>query len=229
MGRLYALSSALRGIHRGIWYYADGLPVVPPAPETSGPYEHRASGKLDRSPGNPGIQQTEKGTGSVKYGFLQLCGHFYPRNPDATTSELDHALEVAQASDFVNSLPDGLDSFVAQGGMNFSGGQKQRLSIARALVKRPELYIFDDSFPALDFKTAAALRKALENETKDVAVLIIAQRVNTIRHAHQIIVLHEGKIVGKGTHEELMANCAVYQEIVNSQTKEEEEEFRPKK
>lgn len=136
---------------------------------------------------------------------------------------------MAQASDFVNSLPDGLDSFVAQGGMNFSGGQKQRLSIARTLVKRPELYIFDDSFSALDFKTAAALRKALENETKDVAVLIIAQRVNTIRHAHQIIVLHEGKIVGKGTHEELMANCAVYQEIVNSQTKEEEEECRPKK
>lgn len=142
-------------------------------------------------------------------------------NPDAGTEELEHALEVAQASDFVHSLPDGLESFVAQGGTNFSGGQKQRLSIARALVKRPELYIFDDSFSALDFKTDAALRKALEKETKDVAVLIIAQRVSTIRHADQIIVLHEGKIVGKGTHEELMENCDVYKEIVNSQTREE--------
>ena len=142
-------------------------------------------------------------------------------NPDAGTEELEHALEVAQASDFVHSLPDGLESFVAQGGTNFSGGQKQRLSIARALVKRPELYIFDDSFSALDFKTDAALRKALEKETKDVAVLIIAQRVSTIRHADQIIVLDEGKIVGKGTHEELMENCDVYKEIVNSQTREE--------
>lgn len=144
-------------------------------------------------------------------------------NPDATDAELEHALEVAQASDFVHSLPDGLNSYVAQGGTNFSGGQKQRLSIARALVKRPELYIFDDSFSALDFKTDAALRKALEKETEDVAVLIIAQRVSTIRHAHQIIVLHEGKIVGKGRHEELMENCDVYKEIVNSQTKEDDE------
>lgn len=142
---------------------------------------------------------------------------------DASDEELEHALEVAQASEFVHSLPDGLDSYVAQGGTNFSGGQKQRLSIARALVKRPELYIFDDSFSALDFKTDAALRKALEKETENVAVLIIAQRVSTIRHAHQIIVLHEGKIVGKGTHEELMENCGVYREIVNSQTKEEDE------
>ena len=144
-------------------------------------------------------------------------------NPDATDAELEHALEVAQASDFVHSLPDGLDSYVAQGGTNFSGGQKQRLSIARALVKKPELYIFDDSFSALDFKTDAALRKALEKETEDVAVLIIAQRVSTIRHAHQIIVLNEGKMVGKGTHEELMKTCDVYQEIVNSQTKEDGE------
>lgn len=144
-------------------------------------------------------------------------------NPDASIEELEHALEVAQAKEFVYSLPDGLDSFVAQGGANFSGGQKQRLSIARALVKRPELYIFDDSFSALDFKTDAALRKALEKETKDVAVLIIAQRVSTIRHANQIIVLHEGKIVGKGTHGSLMKECEVYREIVNSQTKEDEE------
>lgn len=144
-------------------------------------------------------------------------------NPNASDAELEHALEVAQASDFVHSLPDGLDSYVAQGGTNFSGGQKQKLSIARALVKKPELYIFDDSFSALDFKTDAALRKALEKETEDVAVLIIAQRVSTIRHADQIIVLSEGKIAGKGTHDELMKNCAVYREIVNSQTKEVDE------
>ncbi len=144
-------------------------------------------------------------------------------NPNASDAELEHALEVAQASDFVNSLPDGLNAYVAQGGTNFSGGQKQRLSIARALVKKPELYIFDDSFSALDFKTDAALRKALEKETKDVAVLIIAQRVSTIRNANQIIVLNEGKIAGKGTHDELMNTCDVYREIVNSQTKEDDE------
>lgn len=144
-------------------------------------------------------------------------------NPNASDAELEHALEVAQASDFVHFLPEGLNSYVAQGGTNFSGGQKQRLSIARALVKKPELYIFDDSFSALDFKTDAALRKALEKETKDVAVLIIAQRVSTIRNADQIIVLNEGKIAGKGTHDELMKNCDVYKEIVNSQTKEEDE------
>lgn len=144
-------------------------------------------------------------------------------NTDASDEELQHALEVAQASDFVSSLPEGLNSFVAQGGTNFSGGQKQRLSIARALVKKPELYIFDDSFSALDFKTDAALRKALAKETQDVAVLIIAQRVSTIRHADQIVVLNEGKIAGKGTHDELMESCSVYREIVNSQTKKEDE------
>ena len=144
-------------------------------------------------------------------------------NTEASDEELQHALEVAQASDFVSSLPEGLNSFVAQGGTNFSGGQKQRLSIARVLVKKPELYIFDDSFSALDFKTDAALRKALAKETQDVAVLIIAQRVSTIRHADQIVVLNEGKIAGKGTHDELMESCSVYREIVNSQTKKEDE------
>lgn len=143
-------------------------------------------------------------------------------NADASDEELQHALEVAQASDFVSSLPEGLNSFVAQGGTNFSGGQKQRLSIARTLVKKPELYIFDDSFSALDFKTDAALRKALAKETQDVAVLIIAQRVSTIRHADRIVVLNEGKIAGKGTHDELMESCSVYREIVNSQTKKED-------
>ena len=117
----------------------------------------------------------------------------------------------------------GLQAFVAQGGTNFSGGQKQRLSIARALVKKPQLYIFDDSLSALDFKTDAALRKALKKETKDAAVLIVAQRVSTIRHADQIIVLHEEKMAGIGTHDELLKTCSVYQEIYTSQTKETKE------
>lgn len=142
---------------------------------------------------------------------------------NATEEELMHAADVAQAGDFIRSLPDGLNSYVAQGGTNFSGGQKQRLSIARALVKKPELYIFDDSFSALDFKTDAALRKALAAETKDAAVLIIAQRVSSIRHAHQIVVLDEGAVAGIGTHEELMETCTVYQEIYESQTKEAQE------
>ena len=142
---------------------------------------------------------------------------------DATDEELMHAADVAQAGDFIRSLPDGLNSFVAQGGTNFSGGQKQRLSIARALVKRPELYIFDDSFSALDFKTDAALRRALAAETQDAAVVIVAQRVSSIRHAHQIVVLHEGKMAGIGTHEELMETCQVYREIYESQTKEAQE------
>lgn len=134
-----------------------------------------------------------------------------------------HAAEVAQAGEFIRSLPDGLQSFVAQGGTNFSGGQKQRLSIARALVKKPELYIFDDSFSALDFKTDAALRKALAKETEDAAVLIIAQRVSTIRHANCIVVLNEGEMAGIGTHEELLETCPVYREIYESQTKEAQE------
>ena len=141
---------------------------------------------------------------------------------DATDEELMHAADVAQAGDFIRSLPEGLDAHVAQGGTNFSGGQKQRLSIARALVKRPELYVFDDSFSALDFKTDAALRKALAKESGDAAVLIIAQRVSSIRHADQIVVLHEGQMAGIGTHEELMETCRVYQEIYESQTKEAE-------
>lgn len=144
-------------------------------------------------------------------------------NPEATEEELWHALTIAQAKDFVENLPDRLESFVAQGGTNFSGGQRQRLSIARALVKKPELYIFDDSFSALDFKTDAALRKALVPETKDAAVVIIAQRISTILHAETIIVLNEGEPVGMGTHEELLKNCPVYKEIYDSQTKEIEE------
>lgn len=152
-----------------------------------------------------------------------IAGNLRYSRPDATVEELMHAADVAQAGDFIRSLPDGLNAFVAQGGANFSGGQKQRLSIARALVKKPELYIFDDSFSALDFKTDAALRHALAAETKDAAVLIIAQRVSSIRHANQIIVLHEGRMAGIGTHKELMKTCKVYQEIYESQTKEAQE------
>ena len=139
-------------------------------------------------------------------------------NEGATRSEMLHALEVAQG-DFVWGLSGKLDARVAQGGTNFSGGQRQRLSIARALMKHASLYIFDDSFSALDFKTDAALRRALKPETRDAAVLIIAQRISTILHADQIIVLKDGCIAGKGTHEELMESCEVYREIAKSQMK----------
>ena len=137
---------------------------------------------------------------------------------NASEEEMRRIFAVAQA-DFVSSLANGLDSHVAQGGTNYSGGQKQRLSIARALMKKADLYIFDDSFSALDFKTDAALRKALKEEVADAAVLIIAQRINTILNADQIIVLDEGRIVGIGRHEELMENCPVYREIARSQMK----------
>ena len=140
---------------------------------------------------------------------------------NASDGELWHALDVAQ-SGFVRELPDGLDTRVAQGGTNFSGGQRQRLSIARALVKKADLYIFDDSFSALDFKTDAALRQALAKEVADAAVLIIAQRINTIVNADQIIVLKDGCIQGLGTHRELMRTCAAYQEIARSQLRAEE-------
>lgn len=142
------------------------------------------------------------------------------RYGDDTADEaaMRHALEVAQ-SEFVFDLPQGLETPVAQGGTNFSGGQRQRLSIARALMKRADLYIFDDSFSALDFKTDAALRRALVPETRDAAVLIIAQRISTILHADRIVVLKDGRIEGKGTHEELMETCAVYRDIARSQMK----------
>lgn len=139
-------------------------------------------------------------------------------NDRATELQMKHALSVAQ-SEFVYDLPDGLYSRVSQGGTNFSGGQKQRLSIARALAKKADLYIFDDSFSALDFKTDAALRKALADEVKDAAVLIIAQRISTIMNAEQIIVLEEGRVVGIGSHDFLMQTCPVYQDIAKSQMK----------
>ncbi|KRD24657.1 MULTISPECIES: ABC transporter ATP-binding protein [unclassified Streptomyces] len=143
-------------------------------------------------------------------------------NPDATDEELWHALEVAQAKDFVSKLENGLDSPVAQGGTNVSGGQRQRLAIARTLVQRPEIYLFDDSFSALDYATDAALRAALGRETAEATVVIVAQRVATIRDADRIIVLDEGRVVGTGTHRELMADNETYREIVLSQLTEAE-------
>jgi ATP-binding cassette subfamily B protein len=141
---------------------------------------------------------------------------------DASQEEIYHAAEVAQALSFINDMPQGFDSPISQGGTNVSGGQKQRLSIARALVRRPEIYIFDDSFSALDFKTDALLRAALKRETKDAAVIIVAQRVSTVMDADCILVLDNGRIVGKGRHQELLKNCMVYKEIVSSQLSEEE-------
>ena len=141
--------------------------------------------------------------------------------PQATEAELWHALEIAQASDFVAAMPGQLEATIDQGGTNVSGGQRQRLSIARALVKQPRLYLFDDCFSALDAATDARLRAALRSGTGDAAVVIVAQRVSTIMHADQIIVLDEGRIAGMGTHQELMAGCDPYREIVESQLGEE--------
>jgi ATP-binding cassette subfamily B protein len=141
---------------------------------------------------------------------------------DASAEQLQEAIEIAQASDFVLAKPEGLSAEISQGGTNVSGGQKQRLSIARALVKKPPIYIFDDSFSALDFKTDAALRRALKAKTGDSTVLIVTQRVATVKNADQIIVLEEGRVVGQGTHRELMVTCETYQEIAYSQLSKEE-------
>jgi ATP-binding cassette subfamily B protein len=140
----------------------------------------------------------------------------------ATDEQLWHALEVAQAHDFVSELPEGLEAPIAQGGTNVSGGQRQRLAIARALVKRPDIHVFDDSFSALDFRTDARLRAALARELGDATVIIVAQRVGTILNADRIVVLDDGAVVGIGTHAELMASCETYREIVLSQVSEEE-------
>lgn len=143
-------------------------------------------------------------------------------NPSATDDDLWRALEIAQAKDFVSELEEGLDSRVEQAGGNFSGGQRQRLCIARALVKPADVYVFDDSFSALDFKTDANLRKALKEKVQDAMKVIVAQRISTVLDADVILVLDEGKVVGKGTHEELQKTCKTYQEIIESQLREEE-------
>ncbi|MFP6537344.1 ABC transporter ATP-binding protein [Latilactobacillus sp. VITA-14] len=147
-------------------------------------------------------------------------------NPNATDDEIWHALEIAQSKDFVSELEGGLDSHVEQGGGNFSGGQRQRLAIARALVKKAAVYVFDDSFSALDFKTDALLRKALKEdaEIQKSVVVIVGQRVSTVADADTILVLDEGQLVGKGSHAELKANNATYQEIINSQIREGDED-----
>lgn len=143
-------------------------------------------------------------------------------NPDGSETEMKEAAAIAQASDFIEEKNKKYESRIAQGGANVSGGQKQRLSIARAIAKQPDVFIFDDSFSALDYKTDVALRKALKEHTTDSVVLIVAQRISTILHAEQIIVLDEGKVVGRGTHEELLKTCEVYQQIAMSQLSEEE-------
>lgn len=141
---------------------------------------------------------------------------------DATQEEMQIATDIAQASNFIAQKKDGFDEYLSEGGANFSGGQKQRLAIARAVIRRPEIYIFDDSFSALDYQTDANLRLRLKKETTDSTVLIVAQRVGTIMHADKIIVLDEGEIVGSGTHEELLQTCSVYYDIAASQLSEEE-------
>lgn len=141
---------------------------------------------------------------------------------EATEAEILHAAEVAQAAEFIAAMPDGFHSVISQGGANISGGQKQRLAIARALVRKPEIYLFDDTFSALDYKTDAQLRLALRQEAEAATVILVAQRVSTVIEADQIIVLDEGRVVGVGTHKSLLQTCAVYQEIVSSQLSPEE-------
>lgn len=143
---------------------------------------------------------------------------------DATDESIKHALDIAQATDFVSKMKNGIDSEISQGGTNVSGGQKQRLSIARAIVRKPEIYLFDDSFSALDFKTDAKLRAALAAETKDATVIIVAQRVSTVMDATRILVMDQGHVVGCGRHDELLKTNKIYQQIVESQLKKGEEE-----
>ena len=143
-------------------------------------------------------------------------------NDQASDEEMIRACRLAQADEFISRFPDGYDTYIEQGGSNVSGGQKQRLSIARAIVRHPQIYIYDDSFSALDFATDAKLRKALKGEVKDAIMMIVAQRVSTIMNADQIVVLNEGRVVGQGTHSELLKTCQIYHEIASSQLSEEE-------
>jgi ATP-binding cassette, subfamily B, multidrug efflux pump len=146
-----------------------------------------------------------------------VAGNLQFGKPDATEDEMWAALEVAQAKDFVAAMPGGLHARIEQGGTNVSGGQRQRLSIARALIRRPDIYVFDDSFSALDLATDARLRAALAPYTRDSAVVIVAQRVSTIIGADNIVVLEDGEIVGQGAHDDLLRDCETYREIVESQ------------
>ncbi len=139
-----------------------------------------------------------------------------------TDADVRTAARIAQAEEFISAKPEGYESPIAQGGTNVSGGQKQRLSIARAIAKHPKIYLFDDSFSALDYKTDVALRRALKAETGDATVIIVAQRISTVLHANQILVLEDGRIVGKGTHAQLMESCPAYQEIARSQLSNKE-------
>ncbi len=141
---------------------------------------------------------------------------------NVTDAQMREAAEIAQAQEFISEKEDQFESAISQGGTNVSGGQKQRLSIARAIAKNPKVFLFDDSFSALDYKTDVVLRKALQEKTGDAAVIIVAQRISTILHADQIIVLEDGSIAGMGTHEELMEHCETYQEIARSQLSEQE-------
>ena len=143
-------------------------------------------------------------------------------NKDATDEEIQEAARIAQATEFIEEKDRKYDSEISQGGTNVSGGQKQRLAIARAIAKNPKIFVFDDSFSALDLKTDAALRKALAQKVKDRTVIIVAQRISTIMHADQILVLDEGRIAGAGTHRELLKNCEVYMQIARSQLSEKE-------
>ena len=139
-----------------------------------------------------------------------------------TDADVKKAASIAQATEFIDAKPEGYQSPIAQGGSNVSGGQKQRLSIARAIAKKPKIYLFDDSFSALDYKTDVTLRRALKEETDNATVIIVAQRISTVLHANQILVLDDGRLVGKGTHAQLMATCPEYQEIARSQLSQKE-------
>jgi len=154
-------------------------------------------------------------TGTIKDNILY-------GNPEADDDEVIEAAKNANIHDFIMSLPEGYETYVGERGVKLSGGQKQRISIARAIIRRPAIYIFDDSFSALDFKTDATLRAKLKNETKEAVVLIVAQRISSIMDADKIIVLNEGEVVGIGTHRELLKNCDIYKEIASSQLTKEE-------
>ena len=179
--------------------------------------------------GRGGCAPDDTGTERAKIGYVPQQTVLFPvpartsvTAMGAGQGEIARAAAIAQADQFIAVLKEGYDAAIGQGGGNLSGGQKQRLAIARALVRQPEIYVFDDCFSALDFKTDARLRAALKEATKEATVIMVAQRVSTVMHADRIIVLDEGRIAGSGTHEELLASCAIYREIVGSQLAEAE-------